>query len=182
MNVKGSHNRNKQRVKLAKLYAKKENKVNDFYHKLTTQIINDNQVIIVEDLNFNSMKTIDSENKYQGKNIRKNLQKVSLSKLYEFIEYKSKWYGKTLVYADRYYPSSKKCSTLNCEYINHELKLEDRTWICPDCGKVHDRDENAALNLYNYEEDNAKKVIQDVLLYHKNKVNHLPEKVKTLVN
>ena len=113
------------------------------------------------------------------KNIRKNLQKVSLSKLYQFIEYKSKWYGKTLVYAEKYYPSSKKCSTLNCEYINHELELEDRTWLCPDCGKVHDRDENAALNLYHYNEDNAKKVIKDVLLYHKNNVknNVLPEKV-----
>ena len=82
-----------------------------------------------------------------------------------------------MIYAEKYYPSSKKCSTLNCEYINHELTLEDRTWICPDCGKVHDRDENAALNLYHYDEDNAKKIIQDVLLYHKNKVNHLPDKM-----
>ena len=170
--VKGSNNRNKQRIKLAKLYAKKENKVNDFYHKISSTIVHENQMIVVEDLNFNSMKTIDSENKYQGKNIRKNLQKVSLSKLYEFIEYKSKWYGKTLVYAEKYYPSSKKCSTLNCNYINHELKLEDRTWKCPECGVVHDRDENAALNLYNYNEDNARKVIKDVLIYHKNKVNN----------
>ena len=94
-------------------------------------------------------------------------------------KYKCLWYGKTFIRADKYYPSSKLCSTPNCEYINHELKLEDRTWICPDCGKVHDRDENAALNLYNYNEDNAKKVIKDVLLYHKNKVknNVLPEKV-----
>ena len=61
-------------------------------------------------------------------------------------------------------------------YITHELKLEDRTWICPQCKVVHDRDENAALNLYHYDEDNAKKVIKDVLLY-KNKINHLPDKM-----
>ncbi len=157
---------------MAKLYANKENKVNDFYHKLSSTIVHENQVIIVEDLNFNSMKAIDSNNKYQGKNIRKNLQQISLSKIYNFIEYKAKWYGKTLIYADKYYPSSKKCSTLNCNYINHELKLEDRTWKCPECGVVHDRDENAALNLYYYNEDNARKVIQDVLIYHKNKVNN----------
>ena len=165
--VKGSNNRNKSRIKLARLYAKKENKVNDFYHKLSTKIVNDNQVIIVEDLNLNSMK----ENKvnHLNKNIRKNLQQISLSKIYEYIEYKSKWYGKTLIYADSYYPSSKKCSTLNCDYINHELSLSDRTWTCPECGKVHDRDENAALNLYNYNEDNAKIVIKNVLAYHKQK-------------
>jgi putative transposase len=170
--VKGSNNRNKQRIKLARLYAYKENKVNDFYHKLTSTIVNENQMIVVEDLNFNSMKSIDSNNKYQGKNIRKNLQQISLSKIYNFIEYKAKWYGKTLIYADKYYPSSKKCSTLNCNYINHELSLSDRTWKCPQCKNVHDRDENAALNLYDYNEDNAKKVIKDVLLYHKNKIKN----------
>ncbi len=136
--AKGSKNRNKQRVKLAKLYAKKENKVNDFYHKISSTIVHENQMIVVEDLNFTSMKTIDSNNKVKGKNIRKNLKKVSLSKLYECIEYKAKWYGKTLIYAEKYYPSIKKCSTLNCDYINHELKLEDRTWICPKCKVNHD--------------------------------------------
>jgi IS605 OrfB family transposase len=75
---------------LARLYAYKENKVNDFYHKLTSTIVNENQMIVVEDLNFNSMKSIDSNNKYQGKNIRKNLQQISLSKIYNFIEYKAK--------------------------------------------------------------------------------------------
>ena len=107
--------------------------------------------------------------KSKKSNIRKNLQQISLSKIYNYIEYKSKWYGKTLIYADKYYPSSKKCSTLNCDYINHELKLEDRTWKCPECGKVHERDENAALNLYNYSEDNAKIAIKNVLSYHREK-------------
>ena len=100
---------------MAKLYAKKEHKVKDFYHKISSTIVNENQMIVVEDLNFTSMKTIDSNNKYQGKNIRNNLQKVSLSKLYQFIEYKSKWYYKTIIYAEKYYPSSKKCSTLHCD-------------------------------------------------------------------
>ena len=183
--VKGSNNRNKQRIKLAKLYANKENKVNDFYHKLSSTIVHENQMIMVEDLNFNSMKSIDNHNKYQGKNIRKNLQQISLSKIYQYIEYKAKWYGKTLIYADKYYPSSKKCSTSNCNYIHHELDLKDRTWKCPECKTVHDRDENAALNLYHYNEDNARKVIQDVLTYHKNKIknnvlvkNNKPAKLK----
>lgn len=172
--VKGSNNRNKSRIKLARLYAKKENKVNDFYHKLSSKIVSNNQVIILEDLNFTSMKEnkslFDNDiEKSKKSNIRKNLQQISLSKIYNHIEYKSKWYGKTLVYADRYYPSSKKCSTLNCDYINHELKLEDRTWKCPECGKVHERDENAALNLYNYSEDNAKIAIKNVLSYHREK-------------
>lgn len=162
---------------MARLYAYKENKVNDFYHKLTSTIVNENQMIVVEDLNFNSMKenysALDNdEEKSKKKNIRKNLQQISLSKIYNFIEYKAKWYGKTLIYADKYYPSSKKCSTLNCNYINHELSLSDRTWKCPQCKNVHDRDENAALNLYDYNEDNAKKVIKDVLLYHKNKIKN----------
>ena len=169
--VKGSNNRNKTRLKLAKLYAKKENIVNDFYHKLSSKIVNENQVIIAEDLNFISMKENKSKelNNINSKFIRKSLQEISLSKIYQYIEYKAKWYGKTFIRADRYYPSSKLCSTLGCEYINHELTLNDRTWKCPCCNKVHDRDNNAALNLFNYTEDNAKKIINNVLSYHKEK-------------
>ncbi len=165
--MKGSSNRNKTRVKLAKLYAKKENIVNDFYHKLSSKIVNENQVIIGEDLNFISMKKNKSK---ELKNVRKSLQEISLSKIYQYIEYKAKWYGKTFIKVDKYYPSSKLCSTPHCEYINHELTLSNRTWKCPCCNKVHDRDNNAALNLYNYTEDYAKKIINKVLSYHKHKL------------
>jgi putative transposase len=162
--VKGSNNKNKTRVKLARLYAKKENIVNDFDHKLSSKIVNDNQVIIAEDLNFIFMK----ENKSKElKNLRKSLQEISLSKIYQYIEYKAKWYGKTFIKANKYYPSSKLCSTPHCEYINHELTLSERTWKCPQCNKVHDRDNNAALNLFNYTEYNTKKIIDQVLSYYK---------------
>ncbi len=168
--VKGSNNRNKTRVKLAKLYAKKENIVNDFYHKLSSKIVNKNQVIIGEDLNFISMKEHKSNQKdINKKSINRSLQNISLSKIYQYIEYKAKWYGKTFIQADKYYPSSKLCSTPHCEYINHELTLSNRTWKCPCCNKVHDRDNNAALNLFNYKENNAKKIIDKVLSYHKEK-------------
>jgi putative transposase len=149
--VKGSNNKNKTRVKLARLYAKKENIVNDFYYKLSSKIVNDNQVIVAEDLNFISMK----ENKSKElKNVSKSLQEISLSKIYQYIEYKAKWYGKIFIKADRYYPSSKLCSTPHCEYINHELTLSERTWKCPQYNKVHDRDKNAALVLSYYKEKN----------------------------
>ena len=177
--VKGSNNRNKYRnkyrLKLAKLHAKKENIVKDFYHKFSFNIVNKNQVIIVEDLNLNSMKENKSPNL---KNVRKSLQQISLSKIYEYIEYKALWYGKTFIRAERYYPNSKLCSTVNCEYIYHELQLSERTWEGPDCKKVHDRDNNAALNLFNYEENNAKNLIEKVLAYHKQKKTNsiLPEK------
>lgn len=171
--MKGSNNRNKTRLKLAKLYAKKENIVNDFYHKLSSKIVNENQVIIAEDLNFISMKENKSNQKdINKKTINRSLQNISLSKIYQYIEYKAKWYGKTFIRADKYYPSSKLCSTPHCEYINHELKLENRTWKCPCCNKVHDRDNNAALNLFNYTEDNAKRIIDKVLSYHKEKKNN----------
>lgn len=171
--IKGSSNRNKTRVKLARLYAKKENIVNDFYHKLSSKIVNENQVIVAEDLSFISMKENKSNQKdINKKSINRSLQNISLSKIYQYIEYKAKWYGKTFIRADRYYPSSKLCSTPGCEYIHHELQLSDRTWKCPCCKKVHDRDNNAALNLYHYTEDNAKKIIDKVLSYHKKKKNN----------
>lgn len=147
-----SKNRDKARIKLAKAHETKANIIKDFYHKLSFNIVKDNQFIILETLNLNDMK---SNTKQQHKNIRSSLQNISLSKLYEYINYKADWYGKTVIYADKYYPSSKLCSQVDCGYINHELKLEDRRWECPDCGVVHDKDNNAAVNLYNYNEDNA---------------------------
>ena len=189
--MKGSNNRNKARAKLAKAYEKKNNIVNDFYHKLSSTIVNENQVIIGENLNIAQMKSINNSlinnslinndlNNKKLKNIRSSLQNISLGKLYNYIEYKSKWYGKTFIKADKYYPSSKLCSQPNCGYINHALKLEDRAWQCPDCGTRHDRDHNSAVNLYNYDENNAKVVIKKVLAYHsKMKKNNIGLNIKS---
>lgn len=168
----GSKNRDKARIKLAKAHETKANIIKDFYHKLSFNIVKDNQFIILESLNLNDMK---STTKQQHKNIRSSLHNISLSKLYEYIDYKADWYGKTVIYADKYYPSSKLCSQEECGYINHELSLSDRTWGCPSCGIVHDRDNNAAVNLYNYNEDNAKSVMNEVLAYHKKKQSIIVE-------
>ena len=87
---------------------------------------------------------------------------------------------KTFIKADRYYPSSKLCSQPNCGYIHHALKLEDRAWQCPDCGTRHDRAHNAAVNLYNYDENNAKVIIKKVLAYHsKMKKNNIGLNIKS---
>lgn len=171
---KGSHNRNKARVKLARLHAKKTRIVEDFHHKLSYNIIKENQFIVAEDLDIMQMKTTQfllnqGQDEVNRKQIRRHLQHIALGKLYNFIEYKSEWYGRTFIQADRYYPSSKLCSSPGCGYINHELKLSQRTWKCPKCKVVHDRDENAAKNLYYYEEHNAQQIIKEVLAYHQAK-------------
>ena len=182
--TKGSNNRNKARIKLAKAYGTKVNIVNDFYHKLSFQIVRDNQVIIGEDLDLAQMKLKSlCKNKNLNRNIRRNLQNISLSKLYAYIEYKCRWYGKTFIRANKYYPSSKLCSQPRCNHINYNLQLSDRTWKCPECGTKHDRDENAAVNLYNYTEDNAKLIIEEVLKYHrKNKPVLVKNKVPCKIN
>lgn len=138
---KGSNNRNKQRIKVAKLHQKITNQRNDFLHKLTYKLTHDNQVsmICIENL---SVKELLKEQ------IRsKNIADASWRRFREFLTYKCSWYSKTLFVIDRYAPSSKMCS--NCGYINHNLALSNRDWTCPNCNKIHDRDINAAINIKN---------------------------------
>ena len=115
----------------------KNNKINDYYHKLTTEIVKKYDIIIVEDLNIKGM--------FQNRHLSPKLQRIGWRKFVEMLEYKAKIYGKTFRQIDRWYPSSKICS--NCGYYYEDLKLEQTEWKCPNCPETHDRDVNAAKNI-----------------------------------
>lgn len=134
----GSKNRRKMRIKVARLHEKISDTRNDFLHKLSSQIINENQVIISEDLNVRGM--------VRNKNLAKAISDVSWSEFTRQLEYKAKWYGRTYTKIDRFFPSSQLCSI--CGYKNTEVKkLSIREWTCHNCGNHHDRDINASRNI-----------------------------------
>ena len=134
-----SNNRNKVRIKLAKVYEKISNQRNTYLHQITSKLVNENQIICIEDLNVKGMMS--------NHKLAKSIQELSLYEFRRQLEYKCRWYGCQLVIIDRFYPSSKICH--NCGYIYKDLKLCDREWICPHCGKLIDRDYNASLNILN---------------------------------
>lgn len=135
---KGSNNYIKLQNKINKLYDKCNNIRNDFLQKLSTSIINENQVIVVEDLNVKKM--------FQTKNIAKVLGNISISKFISMIEYKGRWYGRKVIKVNRYFPSSQLCNC--CNYRNKKIKdYSIRQWQCPKCGTYHNRDINAANNI-----------------------------------
>ena len=136
--VKGSNNRNKQRIKIAKLYKHIQNQRNDYLHKLSRQIIDENQVIVLEDLKVKDME--------QNNKLARNITDASWSRLVYMLTYKANWYGRTVIKVPNNYPSSQLCSI--CGYQNSITKsLNIRKWTCPECGIVHDRDVNAAKNI-----------------------------------
>lgn len=134
---KGSNNRNKVRIKIAKISEKVTSQRNSYLHQLTSMLVNENQVICIEDLNVKGM--------LQNHKLAKSIQELSLYEFRRQLEYKCKFYGRQLIIIDRFYPSSKTCN--HCGHINKSLKLSDRLWICPKCGQLIDRDYNAALNI-----------------------------------
>ena len=133
----GSNNRNKARIKLAKAYKRITDKKQYYLHQVSNYLIDENQVICMEDLNVSGML---KNHKLAG-----SIQEMSFYEFKRMLEYKANWYGRKLVFVDRFYPSSKKCN--HCGYINKKLKLSDRQWVCPDCGEIIERDYNAALNI-----------------------------------
>ena len=136
--VKGSNNRNKQRIKIAKLHKHIQNQRNDYLHKLSRQIIDENQVIVLEDLKVKDME--------QNNKLARNITDASWSRLVYMLTYKANWYGRTVIKVPNNYPSSQLCSI--CGYQNSITKsLHIRKWTCPECGTVHDRDINAAKNI-----------------------------------
>ena len=134
---KGSNNRNKARIKLAKAYKKISDKKQYYLHQVSNYLIDENQVICMEDLNVKGM--------LRNHCLAESIQEMNFGEFKRMLEYKSNWYGRKIVFVDRFYPSSKTCN--HCGYINKKLKLSDRQWICPDCGETIERDYNAALNI-----------------------------------
>jgi putative transposase len=109
----------------------------DFTHKLTTRLCRENQTIVIEDLNVKGMLA--------NEKLARAVSDVGFGEIRRQLEYKAVRYKSDLIIADRWYPSSRLCST--CDYKNEKLTLQDRVWTCTRCGIIHDRDINAALNL-----------------------------------
>jgi len=139
----GSQNYKKLKLRIARLHEKIVNCRKDFQHKLSRQIVNQYDVIVVEDINFKGLS--------QCLNLGKSIHDIGFGSFRAMLEYKTKWAMKDLIKADKWFPSSKTCSV--CGFVNKDLKLSDREWQCSNCGTHHDRDINAAINLRNYSTD-----------------------------
>lgn len=146
---KGSNNRRKQRLNVARVHEKVTEQRKDFLHKVSTTLIEENQTVCVEDINVQDFVIKNGPGK-RRKNINRALADTSLYSFLSMLEYKGKWYGRKIVKVSSSFPSSEKCSS--CGNINPLVKdLSIRRWNCPKCGKEHDRDINAAINILNKE-------------------------------
>ena len=135
--LKGSNNRNKARVKVAKVHAKIVRCREDFLHKLSRKLVDENQVIVVENLAVRNM--------VKNHSLAKSISDAGWGQFCTMLKYKSEWEGKTYIEVDRFYPSSKTCN--NCLNRVDSLSLNIRSWQCSKCGENHDRDINAAKNI-----------------------------------
>lgn len=134
---KGSKRRNRQRIKVARLHEHIANCRKDAMDKLTLRIVKEFDDICIEDLNVRGMG--------RNRSLAKSLSDASFGMARQLLDYKARWYGKRLWVIDRFYPSSKTCSS--CGWIAEKLPLDIREWACPECGATHDRDVNAAKNI-----------------------------------
>jgi putative transposase len=143
--VKGSNRYKRQRVKVARVYEKISNCRRDFLHKVTYQLVNNQNYdsIAVETLSVTDML----QDEETDRNNNRNISDASWGMFGEFLKYKCEWYGKNLLQIGQFLPSSKTCS--KCGWINRGLKRSDRVWTCQ-CGVKHDRDVNAAINIKNF--------------------------------
>ena len=135
--TKGSKNYNKLKIKIARLHDYISNCRKDANQKLSSKLINENQVICIEDLAISKMS--------RNHKLAKSLLDEGWYQFTSMLDYKMKWYGGSLVKIDRFYPSSKTCSV--CGHKVSKMPLNVRQWVCPKCGRIHDRDINAAKNI-----------------------------------
>lgn len=135
--TKGSTTREKWGKKLAIQYEKVTNQRLDYLHQITSQVINENQVICIENLNVKGM--------IKNHKLAQAISDVSWGSLVQLLTYKCGWNSRELVVIDRFYPSSKTCSS--CSHLMDSIPLNVREWTCPSCGTTHDRDINAAKNI-----------------------------------
>jgi putative transposase len=135
---KGSRNKAKARARAARIHQHIANQRAHFTHDLTTKLIKNHQAVCIEDLNVKGLART---------KLAKSFYDVAMGMIRRQLEYKGRWYGTHVVVIDRFYPSTQLCHV--CGFKNAALTLADRTWQCPICGTVHDRDLNAALNIRN---------------------------------
>jgi putative transposase len=134
---RGSKNREKARLKVARIHARIADRRRDYQHKLSTRIVRENQVVCVESLAV--------KNLVKNHSLAKSISDVGWGEFVRQLEYKARWFGRTLVKIDRWYPSSKRCN--HCGHVLDSLTLDERFWTCPACSTLHDRDSNAARNV-----------------------------------
>ena len=135
--VRGSANFLSVKQKIAKLYQRRTNLLNDYYHQLTTALVKENHTIVIEGLKVVNM--------LKNRKLSKAIHEVAWVKLIAMLKYKAAWWGSEVIVLDTFFPSSQLCSSCNYQY--KELRLSEREWICPSCGVKHMRDENAAKNI-----------------------------------
>jgi putative transposase len=136
--TKGSSNRHKARLKVAKIHAKIKDARTDFLHKLTTDLVKANSVIAIEDLAVRNM--------VKNHKLARSISDAAWGEMFRQLEYKCQWYGRKLVKIDRFFPSSKRCN--HCGFVMDKMPLAIRTWNCPSCDtKDIDRDINAGKNI-----------------------------------
>ena len=134
--AKGSANRAKARLKVAKIHARIADRRRDYLHQVTTRLVRENQTIVIEDLTVRNM--------LKNSKLARAISDAAWSEFRSLLEYKAQWYGREVITVDRWFPSSKLCSA--CGTLQRTMPLHVRTWTC-DCGTTHDRDVNAAKNL-----------------------------------
>ena len=137
--VRGSRKRRNSAQKIARIHARVVNVRRDFLHKFTSKLAKTKSIIVIEDLNVKGMA--------RSRSLSSKIMDAGWGEFRRQLGYKTGWYGSKLMVADRWYPSSKRCS--ECGFTLKRLALSEREWACPQCGVVHDRDENAAINLKN---------------------------------
>ncbi|WP_207232339.1 RNA-guided endonuclease InsQ/TnpB family protein [Micromonospora kangleipakensis] len=134
---KGSANRAKAQARVGRIHARVADRRRDHLHKLSTRLVRENQAVIIEDLSVRNL--------LRNHRMARVISDAAWSELRRMLEYKAVWYGRAVIVVDRWFPSSKTCST--CGRINPSMPLTVREWVCPACHTEHDRDVNAAQNI-----------------------------------